>query len=352
MSEFKVEVVRLDGIEPIPDADAIELARVGDYLSVVRKGAFQPGDLVAYLPEASILPNALTEELGLTGKLGGAGKNRIKAVKLRGQLSQGICYPARPDWVEGQDVAEELGIVKYVQEVPAHLRGNYSGDPHPIKYDFENIKKYPRVIQDGEEVVMTEKIHGTFVCFGIRRQPDGSFQRIVCSKGLGARGFFFKLDDPANEHNVYVKTAKQLDIHGRLEAVAGEMTREILLFGEIYGVQDLKYDFKPDAINFRAFDMRLNGMYLDLGILRMECHLFGVPMVPVLYQGPFSKDILLEHTVGKETLSGRGLHVREGVVVKPVVERTEGRLPHNGRVCFKSINPAYLLRRGDTSELE
>lgn len=352
MSDFKVEVVRLDGIEPIVGADAIELARISDYLSVVRKGQFAEGDLVAYLPEASLLPNTLLEDLNLVGKLSGSGKNRVKAAKFRGQLSQGICYPARPDWVEGQDVAEELGVVKWVQEVPTHLRGNYTGDPNPVRYDFENIKKYPRMFEDGEQVVMTEKIHGTFVCFGLRRHPDGTVQRIVCSKGLGAKGFFFKLDDEANANNVYVRTAQQLDIFNRLDDRIKDECTEILLFGEIYGVQDLKYDYAPGATNFRAFDLKLNGEFVNLDTLEDCCRVLRVPMVPILYEGPFSKEVLLEHTVGKETLSGRGLHVREGVVVKPVIERLNPKLPHGGRVCGKSINPAYLLRGGDTSELE
>lgn len=352
MSEFKVEVVRLDGIESIEGADAIELARIGDYLSVVKKGQFAAGDLVAYLPEASLVPNNLLEELNLVGKLSGSGKNRIKAAKFRGQLSQGICYPARPEWVEGQDVAEELGVVKWVQEVPAHLRGNYSGDPNPVKYDFENIKKYPRMFEEGEQVVMTEKIHGTFVCFGLRRKPDGTTQRIVCSKGLGAKGFFFSLDDEANANNVYVKTANQLDIFDNLADLMGATCDEVLLFGEIYGVQDLKYDYSPGTSNFRAFDLKLNGEFVGLSRLKEHCELIGVPMVPILYEGPFSKEVLLEHTVGTETLSGKGLHVREGVVVKPVIERLNPKLPHGGRVCGKSINPAYLLRRGDTTELE
>lgn len=345
MSEFKSEVIRVAAIEPIPDADAIELAVVGDYRSVVRKGQYQPGDLAVYLCEGSVLPDSLLDEMGLTGKLAGANKNRVKATRLRGCLSQGILYPVRPEWTEGQDVAEILGVTKYVQEVPEHLRGNYSANVAPVLYDFENIKKYPNVLQDGEEVVMTEKIHGTFVCFGIR---DG--ERIVCSKGLGAKGFFFKIDDPANEHNLYVKAAKALGIFEILGCHTYDV-HEILLFGEIYGVQDLKYDAAQQTIPFRVFDLKTDGSYWSYDHLRMWCESTDLPMVPELYRGPYSKSVLLEHTEGRETLSGKSLHIREGVVVKPVLERTLPRLPHGGRVCFKSINPAYLLRK-NSSELE
>ena len=226
------------------------------------------------------------------------------------------------------------------------------GDWCARRYGFENVKKYPRMFEEGEQVVMTEKIHGTFVCFGLRRKPDGTVQQIVCSKGFGAKGFFFKLDDAANVNNVYVKTAHDLHIFERLRFLMIADCSEILLFGEIYGVQDLKYDYDPSTTNFRAFDLKLNGTFANLDTLEDCCRVLRVPMVPILYEGPFSKDILLEHTVGKETLSGKGRHVREGVVVKPVIERLNPKLPHGGRVCGKSINPAYLLRRGDTTELE
>jgi RNA ligase (TIGR02306 family) len=90
MSTFTAPVVRIRAIEAIPGADAIELAVVGDYRSVVRKGQFQPGSVAVYLPESAIVPDALLEQLGLTGKLAGPDKNRVKAIKLRGCLSQGI----------------------------------------------------------------------------------------------------------------------------------------------------------------------------------------------------------------------------------------------------------------------
>jgi RNA ligase (TIGR02306 family) len=90
MSSFSVPVIRIRGIEPIANADAIELAVVGDYRSVVRKGQFTAGSLAVYLPEASVLPDSLIEELGLVGKLAGGARNRVKAIRLRGCLSQGI----------------------------------------------------------------------------------------------------------------------------------------------------------------------------------------------------------------------------------------------------------------------
>ena len=71
----------------------------------------------------------------------------------------------------------------------------------------------------------------------------------------------------------------------------------------------------------------------------------GLSRVPVVYRGPLSAEVLMEHTSGRESVSGQGTHIREGVVVRPCVERRDPRL---GRVQLKSINPKYLTRKGGT----
>lgn len=178
MAEFECRVYKLE-ILPHPNADAIELAKVGDYLSIVRKGEFNTGDLGVYIPEAAICPDWLVTELGLEGKLAGSKHNRVKAIKLRGILSQGLIYPVhyhpREDgdryeisingkWLivkEGQDVTEELGIIKWSPPIPVHMAGEvWNAHGMTLKYDVENFKKYPNVLNEGEHVVMTEKIHG------------------------------------------------------------------------------------------------------------------------------------------------------------------------------------------------
>ena len=123
MSQFAVTVTRIVRVHPHPGADRLELAQVGDYRCVVGKGIYHDGDLIAYIPVASILPDVVLEKVGLKGSTLLAGKehNRVKEVRLRGELSEGVCYPVGPGWVEGQDVAEILGIVKHCPPIPAHL---------------------------------------------------------------------------------------------------------------------------------------------------------------------------------------------------------------------------------------
>ena len=191
MAEFEVNIVRIDRIEDHPNADALELAIIGGYRAIVKIGEFKAGDPVVYIPEASVVPQWLLKDMGLEGYLAGKDKNRVKAIKLRGILSQGLVLPINvgidEDWmyciVQGEhqgwilaegavsenpvknmiglDVAKLLGIVKWEPPIPISMAGevcNIYGKT--LRYDIENLKKYPHILEEGEEVVMTEKLHG------------------------------------------------------------------------------------------------------------------------------------------------------------------------------------------------
>lgn len=351
MSNFSVTVQPCT-ILPHPDADALELAQVADYLSVVRKGAFQTGDLIAYIPEGALVPETVLETLGLSGKLSGPEKNRVKAMRLRGVLSQGICLPARPEWTVGQNVAEELGITKYEPPIPTGFNGEVKnvGTENTVAYDVENIKAFPHIFTEGESVVMTEKLHGTcaqFILFPEGTHPEG-FTFAAASKGLGAQGLVFPICE-ANQSNVYVRIAMSLDLEAKMRAFFGNVTEPVMILGEIFGakIQDLNYGSKTPT--FRVFDIvtgfRRNQRFYEDSALEVACAELQLPRVPVLYRGPFSKTILMEMTRGKETISGHETHIREGIVVRPTTERTH---PEIGRVQLKSVAEDYLLRKGGT----
>jgi RNA ligase (TIGR02306 family) len=367
MSEFKTEVVRITVTEH-PNADRLEIAHVGDYQSIVGKGTFQTGDLVAYIQEGSLVPEPILEELNLTGKLAGSDRNRVKAVRLRGVLSQGICYPAREEWEEGQDVSAELGITKYEPPIPTNMQGELynGGGRRTVRYDIENLKRYPDVLQEGEEVVINEKIHGTFCCMGVLCERDAhpEFGRLaVSSKGLGGRGLVFKPDAPANENNLYLRAARQYDIVNRVDAMLESLSNKwmdhsktsLFILGEVFGkgVQDLSYgaDAGSGEIGFRFFDILVRsesypeGSYVGDEGLDSYASLLGLERVPTLYRGPYSRDVVRELTDGMETVSGEETHIREGVVVKPVEERRDDKL---GRVILKSVSGNYLTRKGGT----
>ena len=361
MAEFESKIYRI-GVEPHPDADRLDLARVGDFRCVVGKGNFEDGDLAAYIPEAAIVPDDVIAEMGLEGRLAGKRKNRVKAVKLRGVLSQGLVYPVdgrrfidNPECLpleEGDDVTELLGIEKYEPPIPVHMEGqveNYFGKT--MKYDIENIKKYPEAIRDGEEVVFTEKLHGTWC--GISHRDDDGFR--VTSKGQSAKGLVFKMNEE-NQGNLYVKAFYEAlncgdlgDLVDDIKTAFDPKDGEVFVLGEVFGrgVQDLHYGTpKP---SFRVFDIFVGnsegggGRYLDTAEVRMALAEVGMEYVPILYEGTFSKEILEEHTNGRSSMDEG--HIREGIVVRPKRER---RTDEIGRVVLKSVSEDYTLRKGGT----
>ena len=367
MAEFEVKVVKLEIIEH-PNADLLEIARIGDYNAIVGKEQFKSSDIAAYIPEQAVIPEWLLKKLNLGGKLAGKNHNRVKAIKLRGIFSQGLVIPQSGSLDEvfdarfendstminamiGANLADFFGIVKYDPPIPVHMAGEvFNASGMTVPYDIENIKKYPDILEDNELVVMTEKLHGTWCCFGYH--PDSDVD-IVTSKGLSGQGLAFKMNEN-NEKNLYIRAlAATIDDNGDnvIKRACSVMTDEMpfYILGEIFGkgVQDLHYG--QTGINFRVFDIYhgvpTQGTYLDHKKMVEVCNKIGIEMVPITYEGPFSKEKMIEVTDGKEMLSGKEFNIREGVVIRPINERRNYEL---GRVVLKSVSEKYLLRKGGT----
>ncbi|MEU2587163.1 RNA ligase (ATP) [Streptomyces avermitilis] len=336
-----------------PNADALELAQVGLYRAVVAKGAYRTGETAVYIPEQSVLPAGLIDELGLTGRLAGSGSDRVRAVRLRGELSQGIvCRPKALADVDlaravadGTDFAELLGITKWVPPIPPTMSGEIESVPDLLHWvDIENIQRYPDIFTPGEPVVVTEKLHGTACLVTYLADEDRVH---VSSKGFGAKSLALK-EDPRNLYWRAVHGHGVAQAAARLAERLG--ARRVGIFGEVYGagVQDLTYgaDGRRDTLGYAVFDVsaEIDGevRWLDAAD-RLEGEL---PLVPRLYEGPYDIDRVLEIASGRETVSGRGLHLREGVVIRSATER---RSPvTGGRAIAKAVSPAYLTRKGGT----
>ncbi|MFF7440336.1 RNA ligase (ATP) [Streptomyces sp. NPDC008122] len=341
-------------VHPHPNADALELAQVGLYRAVVAKGIYRTGDAAVYIPEQAVLPLALVEELGLTGRLAGGNSDRVKAVRLRGELSQGlVCRPAALAGVdlaraaaEGADFAEALGITKWVPPIPPTMSGDVEAAPDLLPWvDIENLQRHPDVFEPGEPVVLTEKLHGT-ACLLTFHAGDGRVQ--VSSKGFGGKGLALR-EDP---RNLYWRAVRGHGLAGVAERLAERLgARRVGLFGEVYGsgVQDLAYgaDARSETVGYALFDVsaEIDGQvrWLDPEDV-VEAG--EVPLVPRLYSGPYDLDTVLAHASGRETVSGRETHLREGVVIRPATERYSPVV--GGRAIAKAVSPAYLTRKGGT----
>lgn len=393
MSTFAVPIKRIRAIEPHPNAEAIEFAVIDGYRSIVKKGEFSVGDLVAYIPEAALLPEWLLKRMGFwdaekgCGKLNGKEGNRVKAIRLRGDLSEGICYPVDPATLhdfdadrevedgfvlhvdhriagvfgfivrEGDDAAEMLGITKYEPPIPVSMAGEVfnAGTEATLSFDMESWKSYPCILQDGEQVIFTEKLHGSFTAVTILPYRDAHPEAfgekrniLVFSKGLGAKGLAFK-NNERNRDNLYVRSTRALI--ARIDEIQRGNEEGVpvpyFILGETYGpgVQDLAYG---RALGFRvfaaAYGYRGDQHYKDWAFVEGEIKdELGCETVPVLYRGPFSEAIMQEYTDGKTALDAA--HIREGIVMVPAIERHD---PAIGRVCLKSVSADYLTRKGGT----
>jgi len=385
MSQFEVPIKEIE-IKNHPNADNLEIGLVGKFQTVVPIGKYETGDLVAFIPVDSIVPEWVLENLGLVGKLDGSNRDRVKVRCFRGVVTEGLVYPVEWNPVEtengdvgnysiqlqderhvfggqyagpkdsprirptGKDVKDLLGIAKYEPTVPSHMGGEvFNARGHTVTYDVENFKKYPDALKEGEPVVITEKLHGSFCEIGVvprEQSNDDAGRFIVTSKGRASKGQALQLND-ANENSIYVRAAREHGIMDKLSDIAGYF----YVLGEVYGnrVQDLGYGEENNEIGFRAFDIFIGdpqtGHFVNDFVLESLLDSLDIPRVPVLYRGPFSEDILEKHTNGAETLTGQDVHIREGVVVRPQVERHQRSL---GRVQLKSVSDDYLTRKGGT----
>lgn len=367
MAEFKVPILMVDAILPIENANAIELVQVRGYQTIVRKGDFVAGEPIVYIPEGSIVPDAILEELGLIGKLAGSNHNRVKAIKLRGCLSQGLAYRTAKykipwDFI-GEDVSELLGITKWEPPVPQGMAGevcNIHG--YTIHYDIEPLKMYPNVLNDDEWVYVTSKLHGTLSMIGwhpnLVNNSDlftntlGIGGYFVASKGLGAKGLVFK-NNNENTNNLYVRTAKRLNLFDQVQNLYLGLDQDngIIVFGEIFGegVQDLTYGVERGRSEFRVFDIYCykTKSFIDADKLNYAISTYSsLQQVPVIYSGPYNKNVL-NLVDQRENVSGKEMHIGEGIVIVPETERYN---PEIGRVKVKVVSEKYLLRKGDVTE--
>lgn len=327
MSEWRVQVVEVGKIGKHPNADTLSISHVmGNYPVIFRTGDYQTGDKAVYVPVDSIVPSDDPRWDFLDNH------RKIKAKKLRGIFSMGLLTPADPAWEVGQLVHEELRIEKY--EPPPLIGGvgeNESCPFHfPVYTDIEGYRKYGHMLEIGEEVVLTEKIHGTnarFVWHGDRLW-------------VGSHKCIKKEGTASASNSIWWTTAKQYGLEELLS-----QHPDIVLYGEIYGyVQDLKYGLPQGHFRLAVFDaLDLRSLkHLDYDDLVDFVKTLNLPMVPLVYRGPWDETLISTLSNGKSTLAD---HVREGFVGRPVKERWNDEI---GRVILKYVGEDYLLRKEGT----
>lgn len=323
MSQHNAKVIKVEDIKPHPNADSLEIVKIGGFTVCVRLGEFKLADLAIYIEPETIVPTDLPQFSFL--KKDGKTQQRIRVKKLRGIFSQGLLLKAPENAKVGDDYWDKFGLIHYEPPEPRSFGGDNEKGPlgfHP-KYDIESFNKYNNIIAPNEEVVVTEKIHGCNARYCYR---DG---RIYC----GSRTNWKKQD----EKSVWWKALKQ---NPWIEHFCKLFEEENLtLYGEVFGqVQNLRYGSSNNEFFFRCFDIWNGNRWLDF--TQMRSLLREDIIVPILYTGPFDES-LIRLEAEKDSCIKNAKHHREGVVIKPVKERWDDKL---GRVILKLVGNRYLSK--------
>lgn len=332
MERKMAHIEKILAIEPVTNSDGLDKATVLGWTVVVKRDQFKVGDLVVYMEVDSILPERPEFEF-LRSK-----HFRIKTCRLRGQVSQGICFPLDilPQdfvFVEGQDVTDVLGVTKYEPYVPADLRGTIKGNfpSWLVKTDETRIQAVPEVLQrwKGEVFAVTEKLDGCSITIYLK---DGQFG--VCSRNM---------ELCETEGNTFWKTVRSLGIEEKLRALG----KNICLQGEMVGPGIQKNKYKFSDINIFFFNVFLIDEYRFMDFMEARDtlkSLLGLTAVP--YLGYIVLIYSVEELVGlsKGSSAFKECSQREGIVIRPLFENRD---PDLGRLSFKVINPDFLLKHDE-----
>lgn len=316
-------IQRIRKIEPIPGADAIVKATVLGWQVVVKPEEFTEGDLCVYVEIDSVLPEKPAFEFLRNRAF------RIRTIKLRGQLSQGICFPVSilPPGVaveEGADVTKALGIVKYEAPVPPSLAGVMKGafpsfvpktDEDRVQVVEDLLKKHK-----GRLCYVTEKLDGTSVTFYLKNGQFG-----VCSRNM----------ELVEGENLYWKAARALDVENKLRRLGKNLALQGELVGE--GIQGNKLKLKGRTVYFFSLFWIDSFRYANFQELKETVEAAGLQMVPVVstcYELDNDVQAILAMAQVQST-------IREGAMAEGLVIRAMDAGEH---VSFKSINNNFLLK--------
>lgn len=323
----------IDAIGPIDGADAIEVATVGGWKVVVKKGEFAVGDRAVYCEIDSWIPTELAPFLS-KGKepreFEGVKGERLRTVKLRGQLSQGLllnldaALPGTNSFQDGDDVSEVLNIRKWEMPMNAQLAGLVKGTfPSQIpKTDQERVQNLSKEIAAADCMVfeVTEKLEGSsMTCYLI----DGEFG--VCSRNM---------DLKRDENNAFWATAIREDVEAKMRDTGPDA--QFAIQGELIGPGIQNNIYKLSRTEFYVFDVYniQSGEYLTPVMRRALIERMGLNHVPLInpnYPIVASIDGLLDAADGPSALNFK--QKREGIVFKQV----------DGGMTFKAISNKYLL---------
>lgn len=387
-------VVQVQEVLKHPNADTLGLVRICGYQVVVKLDEYKAGDLAVYIPPDSVVPLGKDFEWLWADKVSPGQEvplkyRRITCRRFRKEWSEGLLHKIERDpragswvgkirdkWVTvGDDVAEYMGITHYDPPEPGEAAQTVGAGqdkywPRSLKgwlyfllrvltfgfydpngmlgglnerapkrarpvYDVDAYKNHIGKFVPGEEVIVTEKIHGSNARFTY--EPRKSLLDRLLLRPTASAGHLY-----AGSRKLW-------------KGASGSIWRQVLrdqpwiekwcrehpgytLYGEVVPTQSgFNYGCGTGTSNLFVFDIRTPAdEWMNITDIEKEFEGDAINWVPVLYRGPFDEDAIKKFVDGP---SMRGAHMREGVVIHPVTER---RVSGLGRLKLKIVSNVYL----------
>lgn len=362
---YKVPYTSILDIQPHNNAERLEVATVYGFQVIVSKGRYKVGDKAVYIPIDSILPENLEKIIFPEDSKIKLNNHRVRQIKIRGLASQGMLI--NPDEIaslvnpkyfkDEQDLKLILNVTKYEPPVkhigvpgPKGQRNKKNENPLFHKYNgLDNIKWFPNKFTEQTEVVIQEKLHGSNARASIMPFSANTFMKKIKQ--------FFRLA-PKIEHcygsnnkeltnvdghkgfygeDIWNESFGKIDVFSKLklgETVFGEIVGPGVQKGYSYGLKDR---------NFVLFDVKVlredgTQEWLCPSDVEAFAKERGFQMVPVLYKGPFNKEMAYALTKGKSEFNDKSEKVREGIVIKAAKDYTVA----GNKQALKWVSEDYL----------
>lgn len=345
---------------PHPNSDRLLVGKVGKFQVVVSKeNGYKDGDLVVFAPERSVLPEEIRGEYVNTDTgisyLHGEKQDRVGAVRLRGELSEGATLPL--DWVRrklkqpcdcdwvcvcgspvdipvGMDLSEALGITKYIPTIPEELKGKVSHmnetefETRFHKHDVEMFRMFGEEFVPGELVDLTEKVNGSQV--NVMRSLTGDVT--LTSKYLGQEGFIIDRDLD-NKYWAAVHNSTIESILNSFNEHSVQVVAEMIPCHK-------GFNYGQPKPTLRIFKLVIDGEEIPVSRIFNDDYWadFRKLWVPYLGQVKFDPNVFQGFADGKEQVSGKELHIREGIVITPAVPRNNSEFRS---LAVKWLNTKY-----------
>lgn len=375
MTRELVYVETVKSLSPIAGADRIEKAQVLGWELVVKKGDFKVGDLCVYAEIDSVFPEQHPCFEFLKPR-----KMRIKTVKLRGQVSQGICFPisilkeVNPNFdlstvKAGMPCTELLGVIKYdseaasdvkrivnkkswIQNKLSYLKWKLFGRkpienndfPQDVpKTDEERVQKFGHHLEkcEGQLVYITEKLEGASATFVYRQAATNWLAKLlgknnlfqICSRN---RVVWDSEEGGDNKHHIYLISQKY-DIYNKLKKLGRNLAIQGEAIGSENGSRRIQSDiYRLNELQFLIFlmydlDKKEYLSFSEVKEIARQCQFETVPLLQMNVPLVNSVQYYVELSKGQSIINPSLF--REGVVIRAV----------DNSFSFKSINPDYLI---------